>query len=109
MFFLSDGQPNRDDWRQVHRTLTDKATTKGAPNIIAFGVGEVLARTIVDVATQKQFAFVSVPGADIGHAITKFFEALTQSVIASGTSLNSENAELIVEKPDDFRMAIDLI
>ena len=67
------------------------------------------ARTIVKVATQPDFAFVSVPGADIGAAIAKFFIALTASVIQSGRSLTSSNPELIVEQPEGFRMAIDVV
>lgn len=109
VFFLSDGQPNRDDWRQVHKTLADKSLTKGSPNIIAFGVGSVEAQTILDVATRQQFAFVSISGADIGQAITKFFDTLIQSVIQSGTSVRDGNAELYVEKPPGFGMAIDFV
>lgn len=109
VFFLSDGQPNNSSWRQVHKTLTDKSATKGSPNIIAFGIGSVHAETILDVATQQQFAFVSTPGAAIGQAITKFFAALTQSVVVSGRSLTDGNPELVVEKPEDFRMAINLV
>jgi uncharacterized protein YegL len=109
VFFLSDGQPNGTWWQRSHRKLTDQARFGLAPNIIACGIGEVQARTIVKVATQPDFAFVSVPEADIGTAIAKFFIALTASVIQSGRSLTSPNPELIVEKPEGFRMAIDVI
>lgn len=109
VFFLSDGQPGDNAWHGPHGNLTDKTVTRAAPNIIACGIGEVEAQTIVQVATQPDFAFVSVPGADIGAAIAKFFIALTTSVVQSGRSLTSPNPELVVERPEGFRMAIDVV
>ena len=99
MFFLSDGQPSSSSWLKPYRRLTDKATTSAAPNIIACGVGVVKAQTILEVATQDQFAFVTIPGVDIGAAIAKFFVALTSSIVQSGRSLTSANPELVVNGP----------
>ena len=109
VFFLSDGQPGNSRWRNPHNRLTDRTVTPSAPNIIACGIGDVRAETILQVATQRDFAFVSVRGADLGAAIAEFFIALTASVIQSGRSLTSPHPELIVEKPDGFRLAIDVI
>jgi uncharacterized protein YegL len=114
VFFLSDGLPNNnrrnENWVDTHQLLTDKARTVGAPNIVAFGVGEeVEPQIIVDVATSENFAFISASGTDVGAAISRFFVALTSSVVQSGRSLSSASPELIVEKPEGFHMAIDLI
>jgi len=109
VFFLSDGQPNTDNWRKSRQQLTDRSVTPAAPNIIACGVGDVQAETILQVATQPDFAFVSVASTDIGAAIAKFFIALTSSVVQSGRSLSSSNPELVVEKPEGFTMAIDIV
>jgi uncharacterized protein YegL len=109
VFFLSDGQPRNNTWHAPHGRLTNKSTTPAAPNIIACGIGDVRADTILRVATQQDFAFVSVPGADIGSAIAKFFIALTTSVVQSGRSLTSPHPELVVERPEGFRMAIDVV
>jgi uncharacterized protein YegL len=109
VFFLSDGQPNDNTWHKPHQVLTNKSATPAAPNIIACGVGDVLPDTILQVATKQEFAFVSVPGADIGNAIARFFTALTASIVQSGRSLTSGNPELVVEKPEGFRMAIDVV
>jgi uncharacterized protein YegL len=109
VFFLSDGQPNNESWPDAHRRLTDRATTPAAPNIIACGVGQVKPDTILQVATQEDFAFVAVAGADIGTSIARFFVALTASVVQSGRSLSSAAPELVVEKPDGFHMAIDVV
>lgn len=108
VFFLSDGQPNYgEDWEATHRQLVDRATTKAAPNIIACGIGEAQERTILSVATQPQFAFISLPGAQLGPAIAKFFTALTKSVVESGNAMASGSAELVVERPEGFRILID--
>jgi uncharacterized protein YegL len=109
VFFLSDGQPSNQGWLDPHKRLTDKSVTPAAPNIIACGVGDVWAETILRVATSQNFAFVSVAGTDIGAAIAKFFIALTSSVVQSGRSLTSSHPELVVEKPEDFSMAIDVV
>ena len=110
VFFLSDGQPTSEGWLAAHGQLTSKSVTPAAPNIIACGVGgEVEPETILQVATQQDFAFVSVAGADIGTSIAKFFIALTSSVVQSGRSLTSARPELVVEKPEGFTMAIDLV
>jgi uncharacterized protein YegL len=110
VFFLSDGAPNPDeDWRPVHRRLTDKASTPAAPNIIACGIGEADAATIAEVATQEEFGFVARQGVDVGAAIAKFCTSLTKSVIASGRSLNSADPQLVVDRPDGFTLAIEVI
>lgn len=110
VFFLSDGQPSgNEDWIGAHRQLTDRSVTKGAPNIAAFGIGDAEAATILSVATSRDYAFVAIPGADVGSAITKFCSALTTSIVSSGLSLSSGQAELVVDKPEGFRMAIDVV
>ncbi|MFF0214330.1 vWA domain-containing protein [Streptomyces vinaceus] len=108
VFFLSDGQPtDGDGWRHAHRTLTDRGRTPTAPNIIACGIGEAQPQTMVEVATRPEFAFVAKSGIDIGRAISEFFYSLTSSLVASGQALNSANPQLVVNRPDQFTMAID--
>lgn len=110
VFFLSDGLPNHnEDWQDAHRRLTDRGTTLGAPNIIACGIVDADAQTINEVATQPQFGFIVNKGVDVGSAIAKFCTALTQSVIRSGRSLGSPSPELVVDKPEGFTVAIDVI
>lgn len=109
VFFLSDGQPDDARWRSPHRRLTDRTVTPAAPNIIAFGIGSVQSKTILEVATAPAFAFVAIPGSNVGAAIAKFFVALTASVIQSGQSLASAAPQLVVEHPEGFRLAIDVV
>jgi uncharacterized protein YegL len=108
-FFLSDGRPTDGNrWRPVYQHLVDRRTTPAAPNIIACGIGVADAATILQVATRPDFAFVCIAGVAIGSAITQFASSLTKSVVASGLSLTHGAPELIVDKPEGFRMAIDV-
>ncbi|MFM9371747.1 vWA domain-containing protein [Streptomyces sp. Da 82-17] len=108
VFFLSDGVPTDGDaWRQPHARLTDRTQTPTAPNIIACGIGDAQAATMVEVATRREFAFVAKPGTDIGRAVAEFFHALTASLVASGQALGGSNPQLVVNRPDQFSMAID--
>jgi uncharacterized protein YegL len=110
VFFLSDGQPtDPGQWEEPHRRLTDRAATAAAPNIIACGIGEAKAETILKVATRPEFAFVATPGVEVGLAIAEFCAALTKSVIASGQAVGGDTAELVVERPENFRMALDVV
>jgi uncharacterized protein YegL len=108
VFFLSDGQPTDGErWCAPHQALTDRSATPVAPNIIACGIGSARADTMLQVATRPEFAFVAVPSADIGRAISEFFHALTTSLVASGQAMAAGNPQLIVNRPDEFRLAID--
>ncbi|MGD3108857.1 MULTISPECIES: vWA domain-containing protein [unclassified Streptomyces] len=108
VFFLSDGAPtDGGSWRQPHAVLTNRAQTPTAPNIVACGIGDAQAATMVEVATRPEFAFVAKPGTDIGQAVAEFFHALTASLVASGQALNSGSPQLVVNRPDQFSMAID--
>lgn len=109
VFFLSDGQPtDGDGWRKVRGQLVDQAVTKTAPNIIACGIGDVRPQTMLDVATKQEYAFVS-SGSDLGAEIAKFCAALTKSIVKSGLTIGSARPELVVEQPQNFKMAIDVV
>ncbi|MFJ4651180.1 hypothetical protein ACIP5Y_07885 [Nocardia sp. NPDC088792] len=108
VFMLSDGQPTDGGaWRGPHSLLTDRSRTPVAPNIIACGIGDAEPMTMIEVATRSEFAFIAKPGVDIGQAISEFFHALTASLVASSVALNSDTPTLVVNRPDQFTMAID--
>ncbi|MFC4065087.1 vWA domain-containing protein [Actinoplanes subglobosus] len=109
VFFLSDGQPtDGDGWRRTRDQLVDRNLTTAAPNIIACGIGDVHPQTMLDVATQTDYAFVST-GSDLGAEIAKFCAALTKSIVKSGRTVGSAQPELVVERPQNFKMAIDVV
>lgn len=110
VFFLSDGQPtDPGQWEPAYDHLIDRERHPTAPNIIACGIGEARADTILHVATRPEFAFVATPGVEVGLAIAEFCTALTKSVIKSGQAVGGDTAELVVERPDSFRMAVDVV
>ncbi|MBN1172395.1 MAG: hypothetical protein JXA67_09490 [Micromonosporaceae bacterium] len=109
VFFLSDGQPTDSGWEQAHGQLVDRSVTPAAPNVIACGIGKVQPSTILQVATQSEYAFVAIEGVDLGAAIADFCTALTKSIVESGRSLGSAQPELVVQQPEGFRMAIDVV
>ncbi len=106
-FFLTDGQPNAgDDWQNARSSLLAQ---HAHPNILAFGIGESDAATIVEVATKQEYAFKAAHGADTGIAISKFITSLTQSIISSGQALATGASELQIEKPEGFSLAVDIL
>ncbi|WP_229068944.1 hypothetical protein [Actinoplanes sp. DH11] len=110
VFFLSDGQPSDGDgWRPAHQSITDRSIARWAPTIIACGVGDAEAETMLNVATSPEYAFVVAHGVDIGPAVSQFCLALTSSVVASGKSLGSGAPHLVVQRPGGFLMAIDVV
>jgi uncharacterized protein YegL len=109
VFFLTDGMPNsRDPWES---TLADLVSPdfKRRPNILAFGFNEADPAVIIKVATKEQFAFMAAKGSDTGEAIKRFFVALTQSIVSSGQALANGSAELPMERPEGFTMAVDVL
>ncbi len=109
--FLSDGQPTTSqiNWKDRRAILLDRSVTPAAPNIVACGIGDAEASTILEVATNTSFAFVTIHGADVGEAIAKFCSTLTNSIVQSGRSVGTGKEELVFDKPEGFRMAIDVI
>ncbi|MEU4422040.1 VWA domain-containing protein [Actinoplanes sp. NPDC024001] len=110
VFVLTDGQPTDGDaWLAQRDQLVDRQVTPAAPNIIAFGIGNAQPATILRVATQQDYAFVAMSEVDISAAIAKFCSALTKSIVHSGRTLGSAQPSLVVERPQNFTMAIDVV
>jgi uncharacterized protein YegL len=83
VFFLSDGYPNRDDWRAAHQTLTDP-NWKSRPNILAFGFGAADENVIREVATVRAFMADGTMGP--AQALREFAMSLVKSMVQSATS-----------------------
>jgi uncharacterized protein YegL len=108
VFFLSDGVPTDEPaWRGAHQQLIDRQVTPTAPNIIACGIGQAQAQIISQVATRPEFGFIAVPGSDIGQAISEFFHSLVQSLVQSSQTFDSGSPHLVVNRPDQFVLAVD--
>lgn len=109
VFFLTDGQPNADeDWEQQLDALTASELPEH-PNILAFGIGEADANTIIRVATHEDFAYQQARGASTGDAVSKFCKELTRSVLLSGKAVEEGRTTIRFDRPEGFEMAADLI
>ncbi|HTU75829.1 MAG TPA: VWA domain-containing protein [Trebonia sp.] len=108
VFFLSDGLPSDEPaWRNARQQLIDRQVTPTAPNIIACGIGQAEAQIISQVATRPEFGFIAVPNCDIGLAISEFFHSLVQSLVQSSQTLDTQSPRLVVNRPDQFVLAVD--
>lgn len=107
IFFLTDGIPNQDGrWQQALAKL-QSPDFKFRPNIVAFGIGAAAPNTILQIATNQEYAFVAAAGSDTGAALIKFYRALSQSLVDSGLSMAQGRSELIFDKPEGFKLVID--
>jgi uncharacterized protein YegL len=101
VFFLTDGYPNEGgDWMPAHAQLMGEGNSR-RPNIMAFGVGEADAATVMAIASRPEYAFIAVEGADMGLALGEFMTALQRSVVSSGVSV-SAGGGLLVADPKGF-------
>jgi uncharacterized protein YegL len=110
VFFLTDGVPNTNEpWRNALAELK-RPEFREHPNILAFGIGdEVDPKVIREVASREDYALVTAKGSDVGEAVANFIVALTQSIISSGQALADGKAELQMEKPEGFKLAVDIL
>lgn len=98
VFFMSDGNPTDDEsvWRSA---LDGLLASETRPNIVAFGVTtQVDERVIAQVGTFKAFAADGTLSP--AQALREFATALTKSIIASGTSVDTDG-NLTVRVPDE--------
>lgn len=109
VFMLTDGRPTDSGWRAHHADLVDRTLTATAPNIIACGVGGADPVTLLEVATEPEYALTAVPGARLGEQIANFCAALTRTVVMTGRLLAGGAAQVTVPRPDGFTLAFDVL
>jgi uncharacterized protein YegL len=116
VFFLSDGEPNAEDWQSAFRELTvyDRATKSGFamyPNFVPCGVdganGTIL-KTLIHPATgSKQMQmYLMDKGEDAAKAITAIAEILISSMLASGQSAVHGDSGIILPPTGDVPSGI---
>jgi uncharacterized protein YegL len=108
IFFLTDGQPNKENWQSPLRALRG-SDFKYRPNIISFGIGKAVPEVIRQVASEDQYAYIAATDINIGTAIMEFFEALTRSLIVTAQSVAEGIDEVVIDPPKGFRLAVDVI
>jgi uncharacterized protein YegL len=102
VFFMTDGNPNGEDWVEPHRRLTSPDNAY-RPNIMAFGVGNVAVEILGQVATSKAYLAIDDPGT----ALTEFANTLTKSIVRSGEAADG-HVRVPVEPGPGFR-EVDVI
>lgn len=116
VFFLSDGEPNSEDWQTAFRELTvyNPATKSGFamyPNFVPCGVdganGATL-KTLIHPATgSKQMQmYLMDKGEDAAKAITAIAEVLISSMLASGQSAAHGESGIILPPKEDVPSGI---
>ncbi|MEU5962024.1 hypothetical protein ABZ777_12545 [Micromonospora parva] len=108
LVFLLAAAPAADEgvWQTPYARLTDPATHRYAPQIVACGVGGATAALIAAVATKPEFGYVATPGADVRTAIVDYWDALTRCLITYGRTLLAGAPDLEFELPPHFRVAV---
>ncbi|WP_436738566.1 vWA domain-containing protein [Streptomyces sp. BBFR102] len=95
-FFLSDGIPTDEDWPTAHRELL---SSRYAPKIIAFGIGDAEAQIIGQVANFR--AFIQKDNSvSPAQALREFASSLTRSIVRSASSISSDGSS-------DFTLAVE--
>ncbi|MGW0036373.1 vWA domain-containing protein [Gordonia sp. NPDC003376] len=106
VFFLTDGAPDHGDgWEPVLAALMRERTH---PNLLAFGIRNAVTETIMQLASDPAYAFVTAVGSDTGVMLSQFIEALTQSVISSGHSVGTGGG-IVIEPPASFQIAAEVM
>lgn len=116
VFFLSDGEPNPEDWQSAFRELTfyDTVTKSGFamyPNIVPCGVGGAngdTLKTLIHPATggKQMQMYLMDKGEDAAKAITAVAEVLISSMLASGQSAAHGESGIILPAKEDVPAGI---
>ena len=90
VFFMSDGAPNNENWRDELNKLVD-ANFKFSPNIVSFGVAGAEKTVIAEVAhwgskTGTKFFFMAEDAGSPGAAIKEIIKFIIQTIVASAKS-----------------------
>jgi uncharacterized protein YegL len=105
VLFLSGGEPDDEPgWRQLRQQLTARHEL----DIVACGFGDAKPETIVDLATQKELAFVA-SAREPKVAVDRFFEFVRTRVSSLGQEVPDRalpgGSATLVGCPDGFRLA----
>lgn len=109
IFFLTDGIPNEgENWTTPLTALKDP-NFRERPNLLAFGVGDSEPSIILQIASNPDYALVASDGVETGEALKKFASAFVQSIVSSGSAAASGAAQVVLERPEGFVLAMDLV
>ncbi|AVT28297.1 hypothetical protein C6361_00925 [Plantactinospora sp. BC1] len=109
VLMLTGDRPAEDQpWADVHRRLSDRASQRYAPDLIACGVGPASAPTVLRIATRPELAFVA-PAGDVAEAARRFCAFALRRVVEYGRAVLDGDQNSVVTGPDGFRPAAELL
>jgi uncharacterized protein YegL len=108
VFFLTGTEPGDSDaWSHFHARLVDRAALPCAPDIVAAGIGDVRASTVVHIASSREYGFVS--DMDSAAAARNFFSFLVAEIIACGQADRLNEPSIVVGAPEGFQLAAERV
>ncbi len=105
VLILTGSEPaDGTNWRRSHRQLLDREQTRFAPDIVACGIGQATACTILEIATRPELAFIATSHQrDV--AVLRFCEFVRACVFAFGQAVLDENRDIHIRCPAGFQLA----
>lgn len=94
------------DWPAAHHALTDRATFRYAPNIVACGVGRADPATIARLATQPGQAFLAAAGMPTEYSVRSFTDFLARFVAHWAAESLTGAGRAVLDRPAGFVPAV---
>jgi uncharacterized protein YegL len=105
---VTTGQPDDEGaWREAHARLVDRADNRGAPDIVAVGVGGAPAETIAALASRPDYAFVATTP-DHAEAAARAGDFLRVHVLRYGKAIVDGDHMPYFQAPEGFRRASEV-
>jgi hypothetical protein len=95
-------------WVDQHRMMVDRRSHRYAPDVIACGVGEARAQTILSLATRPELAYLADDG-DLAGAVDQFCRFVQRLVIGFGQAVVDGDRTTFLPGPEGFRLAGELL
>jgi uncharacterized protein YegL len=103
MVVLSAAPPQDPaDWPAAHHALTDRATFRYAPNIVACGVGRADPAVIARLATQPGQAFLAAAGTPMEYSVRSFTDFLARFVAHWAAESLTGAGRAVLDRPAGF-------
>lgn len=106
IYFLTDGEPNNDSYKQTFATLLAKENNKAYPYVCAFGFRDATPRTLETLAypnstdqTKRGRYFIAKQGSSITDILTSMVGVLAQSILQSARSVPNGAPQVALPPP----------
>jgi uncharacterized protein YegL len=90
--YLLSASPASDNWAKPRQRLVDPHLHRHIPTIVAFGIGNATSDLIAGIVTERDNAFMAVPGTDPAIAIDQFCGYVTGAILHLARSLTDDRA-----------------